>query len=266
MEQFYNPAEGKYGISGQVAGMYHLNAWIIAFGGFFYDEVTKQLGINSTNTKEGLKFFIKYVLRYMDVSDLGHDYQRRLFAESRASIYISGPWDVSFVIRNIGLENFIVIPYPKVDDRVPRPWSGFRNLYFSVMAEAGGVERTYANILFILYTALSDEALLKLVRENGYVPVKMSVSEYVKTHINEHLIYKVVLGFYEQVLATVPMPKDAAMQKVWGADTYIQAILQEYSSALGKGLSVSKAVERAVAVVDEQLDNAQAKILSSIGG
>lgn len=31
MEQFYNPSRGTYGISGELIGIYHLNAWTTAF-------------------------------------------------------------------------------------------------------------------------------------------------------------------------------------------------------------------------------------------
>ena len=266
MEQFYKPEEGKYGIAGQTDSAYHLQAWVTAFGGFFYDEITKQLGVNSTGTKEGIKFFIRNVLRYMDVSDLGHFYQRELFVEGRAPIYISGPWDLAYIKEHLGLDGFTVVPYPKIDDKIPKPWSGFRTLYISVMAEAGGTARTYAAILFVLYFTLNDNALLVLVRENGYAPVKLSVVEYIRTHPEEHPIYKIVLGFYEQVLDTVPMPRDPVMDKVWGVNTYIVAILNEYTQAIAEGLSVDEAVERAVAVVDELLDQAYADIQSRIGG
>jgi arabinogalactan oligomer/maltooligosaccharide transport system substrate-binding protein len=268
MEQFYKPSEGTYGILGELIGMYHLNAWVTAFGGYFYDSTQPpetRLAINSTETKEGVKFFIRNVLRYMYVGDLSHEYQRKLFVTGKSPFYIAGPWDIAYVKENLGLEGFTVIPFPKIGDKVPRPWSGFRNLYISVMAETGGVERTYASILFVLYTALNDNALMVFVNKNGYVPVKMSVADYVKGHLAENPLYKIVVGFYNQVLVTRPMPNDATMQKVWGADTYFQAIFAEYAKALlQEGLPEDQAVERAVSKVDEQLNAAQAAILEKI--
>ncbi|MEM4788049.1 MAG: extracellular solute-binding protein, partial [Ignisphaera sp.] len=47
MQQFCSPDEGRYGIAGQIGSMYHINAWVTAFGGYWYDEITKSLGINS---------------------------------------------------------------------------------------------------------------------------------------------------------------------------------------------------------------------------
>ncbi|MEM1779335.1 MAG: extracellular solute-binding protein [Ignisphaera sp.] len=264
MQQFCSPDEGRYGIAGQIGSMYHINAWVTAFGGYWYDEITKSLGINSSATKQGVKFFIENVLRYMDVTDLGHDYQRRLFGEGKAPIYVSGPWDVSFAINSLGIENFAVAPFPKIDGRTPKPWSGFRNLYLSVMAEAGGKDRIYASVLFVLYVSLNDNSILTLVKENGYVPVKLSVAHYINTHLEEHQIFKIVMGFYRQLEASTPMPKDRNMQKVWGADIYIQAILHEYSKALSEGASPDAAVSRALDVVDSNLDQAQAEISKQI--
>jgi len=268
MEQFYKPAEGTYGIAGELAGMYHLNAWVTAFGGYFYDPALPpetRLAINSTQTKEGVKFFIRNVLRYMDVRDLSLVYQRKLFGDGKVPFYISGPWDIAYVKDKLGLGNFTVIPYPKIDDKTPRPWSGFRNLYISVMAEAGGIERTYASILLVLYMALNDNAIMEFVNRNGYVPVKTSVAAYVEAHTGENPLYDIIYGFYKQVLVTKPMPNDAAMQKVWGADTYFQALWSEYATALGEGLPEDQAAERAVSKVDDQLNAAQEEILGKLG-
>lgn len=260
MSQFYKPAEGKYGISGQVSGMYHINPWVTAFDGFFYNDVTKELGLIKTETKTGVKFFVQNVLRYMDSTDLGHDYQRRLFGEGKAPIYISGPWDVLYAVKAIGVDNLAIIPFPTIDGRTPRPWSGIRNLYISVMAEAGSRDRTYASILFVLYLALKDDAILTLVRELGYVPVKYTVAEYIHTHLEENKLFKLVHEFYKQLQVSIPMPKDRNMQIIWGADTHLQAIWQEYDSAIKQGKSVDEAVQAALLKVDEALENAYNEI------
>jgi len=133
------------------------------------------------------------------------------------------------------------------------------------MAETGGVERTYASILFVLYTALNDNALMVFVNKNGYVPVKMSVADYVKGHLAENPLYKIVVGFYNQVLVTnlclmMQLCRKFGVQihtskQYWSE--YAKALLQE-------GLPEDQAVERAVSKVDEQLNAAQAAILEKI--
>jgi len=221
MEQYYNPAAGTYGISGMVTGIYHINAWVTAHGGFFYDEIRKELGFLKPETAEGIKFFIANILRYMDITDLGHDYQRRLFGEGKAPLYISGPWDVRYAIETLGIDNLTVVPLPSIDEKVPKPFSGFRNPYISVMATAGEVERTYASILFVLFLALDDNAIMTLVDKLGYVPVKLSMAETVQAKVNEKPLYRIIMGFYEHLARSIPMPKDKNMEVVWGADTYL---------------------------------------------
>lgn len=260
MRNFYKPEEGKYGISGMVGGVYHTNAWITAFGGFYYDEVRKELGLLRNETRDGLEFFVRNVLRYMDISDLGHDYQRRLFAAGKSPMYISGPWDVRFAVETFGIDKFAIVPLPTIDGRTPKPLSGFRNMYISVMATHGGQERIYASILFVLYMSLCDDAVLAMVRELGYVPVKLSVVDYIRQNLGEHPIYRIVLGFYRQLERSVPMPKDKNMLIVWGADKHIQTIWSAYAEALSKGKTVDEAVEEAVAVIDTALTNAYEEI------
>lgn len=256
MKRFYKPEEGSYGISGMVGGVYHTNAWVTAFGGFYYDEIRREVGLLENGTKAGLEFFVRNVLRYMDIGDLGHDYQRRLFGAGKAPMYISGPWDVRFAVETFGIGGFTVAPLPSIDGRIPKPMSGFRNLYISVMAIHGGKERTYASILFVLYLSLCDEAVLTMVRELGYVPVKRSVVDYITKNLDEHPMYRIVLGFYQQLERSVPMPKDKNMQIVWGADKYITTIWSAYAEALGRGKTVDEAVEEAVAVIDTALRGA----------
>ena len=246
--------------------MYHINQWVTAHDGFFYDDITKQLGFLKPETAEGVKFFIANILRYMDVNDLGHDYQRRLFGTGKTPLYISGPWDVKYAVDTLGIENFTVVPLPNIDGKIPKPYSGFRNMYITVMATAGGEERTYASILLVLYTTLNDDAILTLVNELGYVPVKNSVAEYVETHVTEEQLYKIVTGFYEQLKNSVPMPKDKNMQSVWAADTYLQAIWQAYAEAINQGKTPDEAVQVAIAKVDQALQDAYNEISQKISG
>jgi arabinogalactan oligomer/maltooligosaccharide transport system substrate-binding protein len=256
MEQYYNPGVGTYGISAEIAGIYHINAWVTAQGGFFYDDVTKQLGLTKPETINGVKFFVSSILRYMDISDLGHDYQRRLFGTGKTPFYISGPWDVKYTVDTLGLDNFTVVPLPSVDGKIPKPFSGFRNMYISVMATAGGKERTYASILFVLYISLNDDILMTLVNQLGYVPVKYSIADYVTNHVNENPLYKVILGFYNQLKNSVPMPKDKNMQIVWGVDTYLKAVWQAYAEAINQGKTPDEAVQAALSKVEQALQDA----------
>lgn len=265
MEQYYNPDIGTYGVAIPGTSMYHINAWVTAYGGFFYDEATKELGFTKPETAEGIKFFIANIYRYVNVlAGVDHTTQRNLFGEGKTPFYISGPWDVSYAVKTFGVGNFTVVQLPKIGDKVPKPFAGFRNLYITNMAIVGAKERQYAVALFILYIALDNDAIITLVNECGYVPVKNSVAEYIIQHSSENPLYPVIIGFFRQLVNAVPMPKDKNMQSVWGADTPLGAIWQAYANKLQETKSVDQAVEAAVSVVDQALRDAYNQVAPKI--
>jgi len=263
MQQFHDPARERYGLSYQF-DPYHLYPFITAFGGYYYDEAKggiAGIGVNSTGTKQGVEFYVRNILPYLDTSDLGYVYQTNLFLSGKTPMIITGPWNIPAISKSIGLENIIITPIPNIGDKVPKPFVGFRNMYITIMAKVGGSERLYASVLFVLYLCLNDEALKVLVDKNGYVPVKLSMINYVEEHKDQ---YPIVYGFLQQVLRGVPMPKDPLMDKVWGVGTYLNAIVGEYTNAIAMGKSVNEAVEAAVAVISQKLDEAYESIVSSI--
>ncbi len=262
MQQFHNPSQGKYGLSYQF-DPYHLYPFITAFGGYYYNEETGSVGVNTTGTKDGVKFYIQNILPYLDTTDLGFNNQLNNFLTGKTPMIITGPWALPSIKSALGLENIEVIPIPNIGNNVPKPFSGFRNLYLTILAASGGVQRTYASVLFILYVALNDDALKILVEQNGYVPVKQTVIQYV---VNNRSQFPVVYGFMQQVLRSSPMPKDPKMDKVWGVGTNLNAIIGEYTNALAEGKTVEEAVQAALAAVDPQLDEAYATIMQSLGG
>ena len=261
MQQFYNPSKGTFGLSYQF-DPYHLYPFVTAFGGYYFDEVTGSIGVNSTGTKEGVKFYISNILPYLDYSDLGYTAQVNLFLTGKTPFIITGPWALPSIKNSIGLENIQIVPIPEIDGKIPRPFSGFRNMYIAVTATAGGIARTYASILFTLYVALNDNALKILVEENGYVPVKQTIIQYVVENKSK---YPVVYGFLQQVLRSTPMPKDPKMDKVWGIGTNLNAIIGEFTKAISEGKSVDEAIQATQPVVNRELDAAYATIMESLG-
>ncbi|MCY0868426.1 MAG: extracellular solute-binding protein [Desulfurococcus sp.] len=260
MKAFTNPSKGTYGLSHQT-DPYHLYPFITAFGGYYYDPSTKSIGVNSTGTKEGLKFYISNVLPYLDVSDLSYTYQLNLFLEGKTPMIITGPWAMSQIIKTYNVSGIIVAPIPNIGDRVPKPFSGFRNLYITIMAGVGDKQRLYASVLFVLYMALNDNALKTLVDMNNYVPVKTTMIKYIQENKNK---YPIVYGFLSQILRSTPMPNDPVMDIVWGVGTYMNAIFGEYTKALQAGKTVEQAVQDTLSVVDQQLDQAYSDIVSKI--
>ncbi|MFZ8790771.1 MAG: extracellular solute-binding protein [Thermosphaera aggregans] len=262
MRQFHNPGQGKYGLSYQF-DPYHLYPFITAFGGYYYSEETGSVGVNTTGTKDGVKFYVQNILPYLDTTDLGLNNQLNNFLTGKTPMIITGPWALPDIKSALGLENIEVVPIPNIGNKVPKPFSGFRNLYLTVLAASGGVQRTYASVLFILYVALNDNALKILVELNGYVPVKQTVIQDV---VNNRSQFPVVYGFMQQVLRSSPMPKDPKMDKVWGVGTNLNAIIGEYTNALAERKTVEEAIQAALAAVDPQLDEAYATIMQGLGG
>ncbi len=259
MEQYYNPDVDTYGIAYEFSA-YHIYPWITAFGGYYYDDMEDKVGVNTTGTKEGVKFFIQNILPYMDVSDLGKDYQLRIFTENRAPFIITGPWDIPKIKEALG-EDFIVAPIPKIDDQhIPKPYVGVKLLWMTPLAVTSPL-RGNATLLFMLWFTLNDASLKKLVDKAGFIPVKKSLLDYVEQHRDE---YPVVFGFSQSVQQGVLMSKSAKMAKVWNIGTYLQAIIGNYTTTLIETRSREKAVETAVAMVDQTLDACYKDIMKAL--
>lgn len=263
MESYFNPAEGKYGLSLQF-DPYHIYAFVTAFGGYWYDDTIggpAGFGINRTETKTGVKWYFENIVPYLDVTNLGYTHQLDLFLNEKTPMIITGPWALSSIFNALGKDNVVITSIPRIDNRVPKPFAGFRNMYITIMAKEGGKERLYANILFVLYFTMKDDAVRLLVDRNGYVPVKRSVVDYVIQNKDK---YPVVYGFMLQVMNSVPMPKDPYMERAWGVGTYLNSIMGEFTKALGEGKSRAEAAAAAVAIVDETLDIAQQELLAGL--
>lgn len=251
MEKYYNPDNETYGLAYQI-DPYFIYPFITAFGGYYYDEANDSVGVNSTGTVEGMKFLIKNILPYMYTGDLGHEIQLKVFLDGRAPCIITGPWDLPAIKEKI--PNIIVGPIPEIDGRTPKPFSGIKLLWITKLAEQDK-NRLYASILFAMWFSINDDTLKMLIDQAGFIPVKLSLVQYVKENINE---YPIVAGFIKSVSNSVPMPKSPKMAKVWGPVTNaLNAILSTYAE---------KGPQAALEIVEETMNAAQKEILESFAG
>lgn len=251
MQQYYNPDNDTYGLAYQI-DPYFVYPFVTAFGGYYYDDETGSVGVNSTGTKEGIKFLIQHVLAYEFTGDLGHETQLNIFQQGKAPCMITGPWDIPAIKENI--PNITVSAIPPIDDKVPRPFSGIKLLWISKVTEQDQ-NMLYASILFVMWFSLNDDTLKSLVDNAGFIPVKKSVVAYISEHIDQ---YPIVAGFIESISNSIPMPKSPQMAKVWGpVSEALNAILAAYSE---------NGPEAAIEAVDQALDNAQESILQSLSG
>ncbi len=207
MKKYYNPDKGTYGISHQV-DPYFVSAWIHAFGGFYYNDTTGEVGVGSQGTIEGFKFFLDRVASYMYKDDVGHEAQLKLFIEKKTPCIVTGPWDIP-KIKEAGIK-FFVVPLPPIDkERIPKPYSGIKLWWMSKLTKERGTDK--ATVLFMLWYTLNDEIVKYLAKEAGFVPVnKYALQSPEVQSIPE------VYGYAMAVRNSIPMPKSPEMAKVWG--------------------------------------------------
>jgi arabinogalactan oligomer/maltooligosaccharide transport system substrate-binding protein len=251
MKQHYNPKKGTYGLAYQI-DPYHVYPFVTAFGGYYYDEEKDSVGVNSTGTVEGIKFFLSHVLVYMDTSDLGHETQLKDFIEGKAPCIITGPWDIPAIKEAI--PHIFVQAIPPINGKIPKPFSGIKLMWITSLA-AKDKNKLYASILFALWFTLDDNNIKMLVDKAGFIPVKKSIVEYVTAHMDK---YPIVAGFLESIRNSIPMPKSPKMAKVWGPVTNaLDAIITTFTE---------KGLEAALKQVKPTLDKAQADILKAFKG
>lgn len=258
MSSFHNPSEDKYGLAYQIDA-YHVYPWVSLFNGYYFDDYTFSVGVNTTETKSGIEFFVRNILPYLDYRDLGHENQLTIFTDGRAPMIITGPWNIPRIKSALGEEKITVIPIPKLNDtHVPKPFSGIKLFWMTQLSLLGEQpERKYANLLFITWFTLSDEALMTLVSQAGFIPVKTAL-------LTKITNYPIVHGFAQAVFNSVPMPKDKRMSAVWQIGDYLSAIITEYTNARVQGKSVDEAVSIAVESISPKLNEAYSIIVDTI--
>ncbi|MEN2999702.1 MAG: extracellular solute-binding protein [Acidilobaceae archaeon] len=245
MARHHKPERRSYGLAWQI-DPYHVYPLVTAFGGFYYDEDRDAVGLNSPGTVEGFSFLLSRIFPYMFTGDLGHEAQLSLFEEGRAPCIVTGPWNIPRIREKV--KNFLVGPFPEIEGKVPRPFSGVKLMWVTKAAESSK-ERLYASLLFVLWFTLNDEALKVLVDDAGFVPVKLSMLDFVRKNVDK---YPVVVGISNAVANGALMPKSMKMAKVWGPiGEAVSSMITNYNE---------KGKEEAVRQVKPLLDEAQRKV------
>jgi arabinogalactan oligomer/maltooligosaccharide transport system substrate-binding protein len=248
VQEWHNPSKNTYGLAYQI-DPYHVYPFVTAFGGFYYDEDKNAVGVNSPGTVEGLTFYVTHVMKYMYAADTEMEAQLKIFLEKRAPCMITGPWNTKTIQENI--RNAVVYAIPPIDGKTPKPFSGIKLLWITSVT-TGDKNRLYASLLFSMWFTLSDDGLRILV-DAGYIPVKLLMLQYLQANADK---YPMILGFAQSVANSVPMPKSANMNYVWGpvADA-LRAIVTKYNE---------QGADAAVKAIKQLLDEAQSKIEAKI--
>ncbi|AFK21810.1 extracellular solute-binding protein [Pyrococcus sp. ST04] len=222
MEQFYDPANEKYGIAYPV-NSYFISAWAQAFGGYYFDDKTEQPGLDKPETIKGFEFFFKNIWPYM-APTADYNTQQSIFLEGRAPMMVNGPWSIGDV-KKAGID-FGVAPLPPIIENGkeywPRPYGGVKLIYF-----VKGIKNKEAAWKFVKWLTTSPDAIKTLALELGYIPVLKEV-------LNDPEIKSdpVIYGFGQAVQHAYLMPKSPKMAAVWGGvEGAINEILKDPETA-----------------------------------
>ncbi|NJE86105.1 extracellular solute-binding protein [Thermococcus sp. CX2] len=222
MEKYYNPDNDEYGIAYPV-NAYFISAWAHAFGGYYFDDDTKQPGLNQPETIEGFEFFFKNVWPYM-APTADYNTQQSIFLEGRAPMMVNGPWSVAS-IKDAGID-FGVVPIPPIiqdgKEYWPKPYGGVKDIYF-----AKGIKNKEAAWYFVKWFTTTPEVIKELSLQLGYIPVLPAVLNDPEVQADP-----VIYGFGQAVQHAYLMPKSPEMGAVWGGvDGAINEILQDPANA-----------------------------------
>lgn len=199
MESYHDPENGQYGLSYPLNG-YFYSAWAHAFGGYYFDQESGELGLTDEATLKGFRTVMEELYPYMP-DDPAYGAQTSPFKNGKAAFAINGPW----------FTGSLEVPYevaklPSVDGNEPSPYTGVSLWYFTARAE--GTTGTAARSFAEWYT--TDEDLhRRLADDFGFIPVLKSLA-------GSDELPDEVQGFAANVTAGRPIPTAPKMNQVWG--------------------------------------------------
>lgn len=227
MESYHDPENGQYGLSYPLNG-YFYSAWAHAYGGYYFDQESEELGLTDEATLKGFRTVIDDLYPYMP-NDPGYGAQTSPFKNGQAAFAINGPWftgslDVPYEVTGL----------PTVDGNEPSPYTGISLWYFTSRAEdsTGEAARSWAE----WYTT-NEDLHRELASEFGFIPVLQSLQ-------GSEDLPDDVKGFAENVRAGRPIPTNPKMNQVWGPT----------ETAFSNALNGKKELEAAMADAETQIE------------
>ncbi len=227
--------QGKFGVSYPFVP-FLVSGYVHAYGGWFWDDETQSLGVNSAETKQAMQWVLDTFKPYM-TSDPTWDPQTALFPEQLAPFAVNGPW-MTGGWTDAGID-YGVMPLPLISEIsvMPQPYIGVKSIYM-----AANVENREAAFAFMEWATTSRERILQRALQLGYIPVLKEVTE-----LPEITSDPVISGFAAQVALGIPMSSSPEMVAVWDP-------FQEALNAMFTG----------VKTVGQALDDAQEAISTAI--
>ncbi|WP_440991401.1 extracellular solute-binding protein [Haloarchaeobius baliensis] len=205
MDEHHAPSEGTYGLSYPV-DPYFVSAWVHAFGGFYYDDGNDELGLENSETVEGLQYYMDNFAPYMpDSPDYGA--QADVFKQGRAPFAINGPWFLGSA-ADAGIDTGVA-PLPTADGSEPSPYTGVKLLFFSKKMGNGSDANATASREFAEWYTTNTDVLRTLAEEHSYIPVHRELAD-------SDDLPDTVGGYAAAVQQGYAMPTNPKMQGVWG--------------------------------------------------
>lgn len=197
-------AQGRYGIAYQI-DPYFVSAWVHAFGGWYWSDDNRTVGINSEGTIRGLRYLIDTFRPYM-VADPTGTVQTGVFLEKMAPFFVTGPWSIPS-IEAAGID-YGVVPLPRITeiDKMPEPFTGVKVMWMS--SSAKDKEEAFN---FMEWFTTDLDHILERTRKARFIPVLNEALE-----VGDIAADPFVIGFSEAVGLGRPMPRGPEMMIVWG--------------------------------------------------
>jgi arabinogalactan oligomer/maltooligosaccharide transport system substrate-binding protein len=198
----------EYGLSHVTqSDPYHLEPWVSGFGGYYYNDTTGLVGLNSTGTVEAASWFNSTILPYL-APDLGGDSQRTLFYQNKSALLISGPWSVADVKNaNITFGLALIPTISQNNNATPMPYEGVKGIWMTANVRD---ENKEAAITFLKWWTGVDNQIA-LGKGLGWIPVVYNA--YNDPDIQSDPI---ISGFGNQLKYTIGIPSAPQMSEVWG--------------------------------------------------
>jgi len=202
---------------------YHLYPWVSGWGGYYYNDTTHILGLNSTGTIAAASWFNSTILPYL-APDLGGASQDGLFEQNKSALLVDGPWEVANVKKaNITFGLSLIPVISQNNNATPMPFEGVKGIWMTSNIQDANKEAAIAFMKW--WTGVDNQ--IALGKALGYIPVTYGA-------YNDPTIQSdpVIAGFGNQLKYTTGIPSSPQMSLVWtGATNAWDAVVQGTQTA-----------------------------------
>jgi arabinogalactan oligomer / maltooligosaccharide transport system substrate-binding protein len=237
MERHHDPDDERYGLSYPMSA-YSLSPWAHAFGGYYFDDATGELGLTNDETLRGIELATE-ALRPYRAPDRTADAQMEAFSAGNVPFAIDGPWAVDSFVDDVDVG---VAPLPAPEGGEPRPYVGILLWYFSRAIKTTSERRREAARSFERWYARNEELALKRAESRFSIPVQEAVVDHPE-------LPEGVRAFARSLENGLLIPLNPRMNQVWRP---VDDALDRY---LAGEEALEPAFERAEARIRESWEN-----------